>query len=91
MEQPLDAAYYLHSEIYRANPDIKAISHTHSNSVSALTSIKDFKLEMIHQNSCRFYANIAYDREYGGIATSQSEEGERIANIIKGKEGKISE
>ena len=87
MLQPLDAAYYLHSQIYLHNPDIKAICHTHSNSVSALTSIKDFKLEMVHQNSCRFYANLAYDREYGGIATSQSEEGARIAKIIKGNEG----
>ena len=42
---------------------------------------------MVHQNSCRFYANIAYDREYGGIATSQSDEGARIAKMIQGKEG----
>ena len=91
MLQPLDAAYYLHSQIYLHNPDIKAISHTHSKSVSALTSIKDFKLDMVHQNSCRFYANLAYDREYGGIATSQSEEGARIAKIIKGNEGRRSQ
>ena len=88
MLQPLDAAYYLHSQIYLHNPDIKAIAHTHSSSVSALTSIKDFKLEMVHQNSCRFYSNLAYDREYGGIATSQSEEGARIAGLIKGSEGR---
>ena len=88
MTQPLDAAYYLHSQIYNRNSEIKAICHTHSNNVSALTSIKDFKLEMVHQNSCRFYSNLAYDREYGGIAESQSDEGARIANSINGKEGK---
>ena len=88
MFQPLDSAYYLHSQIYLHNPNIKSIAHTHSKSVSALTSIKDFKLEMVHQNSCRFYGNLSYDREYGGIATSQSDEGFRIAQMIKGSEGR---
>jgi len=82
MEQPLDAAFYLHSEIYAKYSHIKAIVHTHSQFVSTLTAMKDFRIKQVHQNSCRFYANISYDPKYDGIATSQSDEGKRVAELV---------
>jgi len=65
MSQPLDAAYYLHLQIYSLNPHIRAIVHTHSQFVSLLTSLDQFKIKPVHQNSCRFLRNTAYDTEYG--------------------------
>ena len=61
---------------------IRSIVHTHSQYVSALTAMKNFKLKMVHQNSCRFYENLSYDPNYEGIATSQSDEGKRIATLL---------
>ena len=43
--------------------------------------MKDFQIKQVHQNSCRFYGNISYDSKYDGIATSQSDEGKRVAEL----------
>ena len=65
MNLPLDAAYYLHSEIYKTCSNLRAIVHTHSRFVSSLTSLDNFQIKPVHQNSCRFIKNIGYDRTYG--------------------------
>ena len=49
--------------------------------------MKEFKIKPVHQNSCRFRNNITYDRDYNGIATSQFDEGKRVASLINGFEG----
>jgi len=82
MELPLDSAYYLHAAIYAKNDRIRAIVHTHSPAVSVLTAMANFRLKAVHQNSCRFIDNMAYDVTYDGIATSQSDEAERVAGLI---------
>lgn len=79
---PLDAAYYLHKAIYAKNDRIRAIIHTHSPAVSVLTAMASFQLKYVHQNSCRFIDNLTYDATYDGIATSQSDEAERVAGLI---------
>ena len=82
--QPLDAAFYLHSAIYKAHPDIRSICHTHSKYVSILTSLKTgIEIKPVHQNSCRFLKNVKVDGKYGGIATSQSAEGARVAQLLE--------
>ena len=63
------------------SPHERAIVHTHSQYVSALTAMKDFQIKQVHQNSCRFYGNMSYDSKYDGIATSQSDEGKRVAEL----------
>lgn len=40
---------------------------------------------MVHQNCARFYKNVAYDREYSGLANAL-EEGARLGQIIEDKE-----
>eukprot|EP00058_Branchiostoma_floridae_P026942 XP_002612433.1 hypothetical protein BRAFLDRAFT_75452 [Branchiostoma floridae] len=47
-------------------------------------ALKDCTLRMIHQDSMRFYDNVAYDTEYDGFATT-GEEGPRIASKLGDK------
>lgn len=52
--------------------------HTHMPNATALTCLEDPLLRFIHQNSLRFFEDVAYDMDYGGLAES-AEEGQRIA------------
>lgn len=84
--QPNMTGFYFHKNVYAACPDVNAIVHTHSMAISVLSATKDFTIEMVHQNSCRFLCNVAYDRSFGGLATAD-EEAQRVARCIKNKEG----
>ena len=81
--QPLDAAYYLHSEIYKSHPHLDAVCHTHSKYVSILSSLEKMEILLVHQNSCRFLKNVKIDEKYNGISTSQSDEGKRIDAVFR--------
>lgn len=35
---------------------------------------------MVHQNSCRFYENVAYDPQFNGLVLDDKE-GERLAKV----------
>jgi len=67
----------------------KAVFHTHQHYGTALCCSDDYELQMIHQNSARFYKSIVYDREFSGLADS-FDEGTRIADAMlkKGNETK---
>ena len=51
---------------------------------TALTCLADNQFKFIHQNSLRFWADIAYDNEYNGLADTL-QEGHRIAACLEGK------
>ena len=84
--QPNMTGFYFHKNVYAACPNVNAIVHTHSMAISVLSATKDFTIEMVHQNSCRFLHNVAYDRSFGGLAT-EDEEAQRVAACIGNKEG----
>ncbi|KAL9980946.1 hypothetical protein ACROYT_G009590 [Oculina patagonica] len=58
--------------------------HLHPPYCTAIGSLKNPKLRMVHQNSCLFYNRIAYDRDYSGLSTDD-EEGMRTARQLGDK------
>ena len=52
---------------------------------TALTSIRDGRLEMCTQNAFRYWGRVAYDEEYGGVALS-NDEGERMCRAMGDKD-----
>ena len=80
--------FYFHKAVYAKCPHVNAIVHTHSLAAATLTCSKNFTIQMVHQNSCRFLENVAYERDYGGLAKAD-EEAERVASQIGQKQGEL--
>ena len=76
-------AFFIHSHIHKANPHARCVMHTHMPFATALTLITDGRVEWCNQNALRFYARIAYDDQYNGVALDAAE-GRRIAAQLKG-------
>lgn len=70
----------IHIPIHEAHPRGGVVFHTHVPWATAISVVKDGRLEMCHQNSVRFHGNLAYDDEFSGIAVDP-EEGRRMARI----------
>ena len=51
---------------------------------TALTCLQDGRLKYVHQNSLRFFDDVAYDDTYNGLAQT-AEEGRRIAECMSDK------
>lgn len=86
---PQLAGFTIHSNLHRVlgTKRAKVILHTHQPYTTALSCMKGEhgKIQMIHQNSCRFYKSVLYDNQYRGIVESR-EEGERFAQLLKENE-----
>ncbi|XP_071958583.1 putative aldolase class 2 protein RP493 [Antedon mediterranea] len=74
----------LHSHILKTDPSIQSVFHTHPPHATSLACLEDPTLHMIHQNSTRFFEDVAYDCGYDGLATT-GVEGPRIAQQLHGK------
>ncbi|MDH3919423.1 MAG: aldolase, partial [Rhodospirillales bacterium] len=72
------SAFAIHSRIHRQHPRARCVLHTHMPYATALTAVEQGRLEPINQNSLRFYGDVAYDEDYGGLA-HDVDEGARIA------------
>ena len=77
-------ALNIHGAIHRDVEDARCVLHTHMPYATAITCLQDQRLRFIHQNSLKFWDDIAYDDSYNGLADTL-EEGARIANCISGK------
>ena len=73
------SALTIHWSIHKARPDACAVLHTHAPYATAMGSLEDPRLQMCHQNCVRFFGDIAYDNEYGGVSEDMNE-GARIAD-----------
>ena len=78
---PEDTAFYIHSRIHMARPDMRCVLHTHMPYATALTMVEGGRIEPVHQSSLRFYDRIAYDDEYAGLALDGGE-GDRMARAL---------
>jgi ribulose-5-phosphate 4-epimerase/fuculose-1-phosphate aldolase len=81
---PARAAFTIHVGTHLHHPDAPAVLHAHMPYATALTSVEDGRLEMIHQNSLRFLNDCAYDDDYGGVAL-ELDEGIRMARLMQGR------
>ncbi|KAF2424228.1 L-fuculose-phosphate aldolase [Tothia fuscella] len=79
--EPINAAAFaIHSEIHKARPNIHAACHAHSVYGKAF-SVFGKPLDMITQDSLRFYKHHGVYRHFGGIVLDP-EEGKRIAECL---------
>ncbi|KAJ4305707.1 hypothetical protein N0V90_001238 [Kalmusia sp. IMI 367209] len=80
-DQPINAAAFaIHSAIHKRRPDVHAACHAHSVHGKAW-SVFGRELDMMTQDSIRFYKSHAVYKQFGGVVLA-SEEGERIADAL---------
>lgn len=75
------SAFCIHVPIHQANPDARAVFHTHMPYATAMSMLEDHRLEHNEQNSLRFYNDTAYDDDYDGLAHDPAE-GRRLAQVM---------
>ncbi|KAL1593158.1 hypothetical protein SLS60_010765 [Paraconiothyrium brasiliense] len=80
-DQPINAAAFaIHSAIHKRRPDVHAACHAHSVYGKAWSAFGK-ELDMITQDSIRFYKSHGVYKQFGGVVLA-SEEGERIADAL---------
>lgn len=80
-DEPINtAAFTIHSAIHRGRPDVHAACHAHSVHGKAFSAFGR-ELEMITQDSLRFYGSHAVYRHFGGVVVD-ADEGQRIAGAL---------
>jgi ribulose-5-phosphate 4-epimerase/fuculose-1-phosphate aldolase len=81
---------FIHSEIYRARPDVQAVVHSHSHAIVPLTTVKDFLLRPIFHMAGFIGkgAPVFEIRDVGGDDTdlliSNQKLGRALANMFQG-------
>ncbi len=84
--RPVEAsAFHIHGRIHVGNRHATVVLHTHMPYATALTSIRDGRIEMCTQNAFRYWDRIAYDEQYSGVALS-ADEGERMCRVLGDKD-----
>jgi len=78
-------AFYIHARLHAGNPKAAVVLHTHMPYATALTAIRDGRIEMCTQNSFRYWNRIAYDNDYAGLALS-NDEGDRMCRAMGDKD-----
>ena len=78
---PDASAWSIHGAIHRLHPNARCVLHVHPYYATAMACLKDPTIRPIDQVTARFYNNVAYDLEFGGIAEGEAE-GERIAAAL---------
>jgi ribulose-5-phosphate 4-epimerase/fuculose-1-phosphate aldolase len=80
-DEPINAAAFaIHSEIHKARPDVHAACHAHSVYGKAFSAFGR-KLDMMTQDSLRFWNSHAVYDNFGGVVLDR-EEGKRIAKAL---------
>lgn len=79
--EPINAAAFaIHSAIHKRRPDVDAACHAHSVYGKAYSAFGR-ELDMLTQDSVRFYKSHGVYKDFGGVVLA-SEEGERIADAL---------
>ncbi|OAX81075.1 hypothetical protein ACJ72_04588 [Emergomyces africanus] len=81
------AGFIIHSSIHRARPDLNAVCHMHSPYGRAWSTFGK-GIEMLNQDSCMFYDDLAVYEGFGGIVLAK-EEGENISRALGNKNNLI--
>ncbi|EWC45451.1 hypothetical protein DRE_00850 [Drechslerella stenobrocha 248] len=81
------AAYMIHHAVHEARPDVMCVAHSHSIYGRAFCTLgRD--LDIITQDSCAFYNDIALYNQFKGIVLA-SEEGHAIAQALGSKKAAL--
>ncbi|KAI0014315.1 class II aldolase and Adducin domain-containing protein [Xylariaceae sp. FL0662B] len=81
------AAYMIHSAVHAARPDVNAVAHSHSIYGRAFAT-QGRNLDIITQDTCAFYNDIALYDSFGGIVLGP-EEGIAISKALGQKKAAI--
>ncbi|KAL4949879.1 class II aldolase and Adducin domain-containing protein [Aspergillus filifer] len=80
-EKPINTAgFIIHSVIHQRRPDVNAAVHTHSPYGRAWSTFGK-GIDMLNQDSCMFYNDLAVYPSFGGVVFS-TEEGHRISDAL---------
>ncbi|EXJ84042.1 L-fuculose-phosphate aldolase [Capronia epimyces CBS 606.96] len=74
------AGFMIHAALHKARPDVNAACHTHSPYGRAWSAFGK-PIEMLNQDGCFFYNDLAVYEGFGGVVHAM-EEGENIANAL---------
>ncbi len=74
----------IHTRIHLLHPRARVVLHLHAPYSTTITAVRGGRVEMVHQNSARFFGEIAYDDHFNGIADAMTE-GERMAQAMGDK------
>ncbi|GAA6041706.1 hypothetical protein JCM8097_003092 [Rhodosporidiobolus ruineniae] len=74
------AGFYIHSAIHKERPEVQAIAHCHSVNGRAWSCFGR-PIEMLVQDSCLFYDNLAVYKSFGGVVLA-ADEGSNIAKAL---------
>ena len=80
-DAPDPSAWSIHSALHRHLPQARVALHIHPPYATALATLKDPTIRPIDQVTAGFFNRIAYDLNFGGLATEEAE-GARIARSI---------
>ena len=80
-DAPDPSAWSIHSALHRNLPQARVALHIHPPYATALAGLENPEIKPIDQVTARFFRRVAYDLNFGGIA-SEGEEGERIASTV---------
>lgn len=81
---PDPSAWAIHGAIHAAVPSARVLLHLHPPYATAVAALADPTILPIDQNTARFFGEVAYDLEFGGIA-DDTEEGRRLATVLEDK------
>jgi len=75
------SAFCIHAPIHRLRPRLACVFHTHMPYASALARLEEPEILPIGQTEIGFLDEVAYDKEYTGLAYDPAE-GERLAGVL---------
>lgn len=80
-DAPDPSAWAIHSAIHRSLPQARVALHIHPPYATALSGLSNPRILPIDQVTARFHDRLAYDMNFGGIASEEAE-GARIAATV---------
>jgi L-fuculose-phosphate aldolase len=82
-EGPVHLEYVLHTEIYKARPDVRAVIHTHPPYATALGAT-DAKLELLNHDAVLFREGLAYFDDTAELIV-RPDQGAAVAAALGGR------
>lgn len=74
-------AFYIHSRLHRARPDLRCVMHGHMPHASALSALSENRLLPVTQDCLRFHGRVGYYDDYNGLALDEAE-GDRMVAAL---------
>jgi ribulose-5-phosphate 4-epimerase/fuculose-1-phosphate aldolase len=75
-------SYRIHYPVHEARPDARCVLHAHPRNATALSTLQDWRLEMVEQNALMFAGEVAYCDEYDGAWPTDMTQGRKIAEQL---------